>query len=124
MTQQSAVFLAHYGVAGMKWGKTKGSSDSGGGSKTPKPSTAQIKEARYKQQVVGRKMQEAQGDFMVARGKKDIQRTEKIVRKLEKEVFDSDNARMAAKATKGEKAAATAIYGAAGLMLIGVLVNR
>lgn len=42
-------FLAHYGVKGMRWGKTSASSSSSGGeSKVSGPSDRQVKRAQYK----------------------------------------------------------------------------
>lgn len=94
--------LAHYGVAGMRWGKRKGSSKESG-SKKPKATSQEILEARYRQQLRLQKAQEAQGDFIVARTNKGKDKAEKIMRQREKELFNNPDAEIANKMTKGEK---------------------
>jgi hypothetical protein len=81
-------FLQHYGVQGMKWGKRGGSSkpSAGGTSKNGKITTDDIHVARYKQGLRGRKMQEAQAEFYVARTNKGQDKAEKIMRKAEKHI--------------------------------------
>lgn len=112
-------FLAHYGVSGMKWGKRTGGS---GGSSKPvgegtgkngKVTSGDIHLARYKQGLRGRKMQEAQAEFFVARTNKGQDKAEKIMRKAEKAYFDNPDAKTAAKLTKGEKIATGIMYGLA-----------
>lgn len=112
-------YLAHFGVVGMKWGKRGGKS--GGSSsevsskpakapKEPKATTHDIKLARQHQQGRMRKLQEAEGDFLVARTNKGKDKAEKIMREREKEYFTGKDAKTAAKMTKGEKIAATILF--------------
>lgn len=104
--------LAHYGVAGMKWGKHKG-----------KPTTADIHQARYRQGLRLQKAQEAQGDFIVARTNKGKDKAEKIMRQREKEYFNNPDAALANKLTKGEKWAVGLTYGSLGAMAITAVIS-
>ena len=44
-------YLEHFGKKGMRWGVRKGPQEGSGGGKAPKPTTAQIKEARRNQAI-------------------------------------------------------------------------
>lgn len=128
-------FLQHYGVAGMKWGKRSGgSSNSSGGSSRSRPegpgtgkngkvTSGDIHLARYKQGLRGRKMQEAQAEFFVARTNKGQDKAEKIMRKAEKSYFDNPDAKMAAKLTKGEKILTGIMYGMAAVTVAAVIAD-
>lgn len=72
-------------------------------SKPVKPTTQDILAARARQTIRDRKFQEAQGDFMVARGAKGKNEAERIMRQMEKEYFTGDDAKTASRMTTGEK---------------------
>jgi len=105
MPESTDDFLAHYGVPGMKWGKRNARDrDSGVGTgKNGKVTSGDIHLARYKQGLRLRKLQEAEGDFYVARTNKGKDKAEKIMRQHEKAYFTNPDAKMAAKSTRGEK---------------------
>lgn len=120
-------FLAHYGVPGMKWGRRK--ADTGAPSKRQAKKAARkerdqdILKARLTQDVKGRKMQEAQAEFIVARGAKNKDKTEKVMRKLQDDFYNGDNAKMAAQATRGEKASIAIFTGAAAVLTIASIAS-
>jgi hypothetical protein len=126
-------FLEHHGVVGMKWGKHKANrtesgksgkapkADPGGTGKNGKVTSGDIHLARFKQQARLRKLQEAEGDFFVARTAKGQDKAEKIMRKHEKALFNNPDAKMAAKMTKAEKVGAGIVYGMAAVMTVGYI---
>lgn len=138
MSEVTDDFLQHYGVVGMKWGKSGGGGksggspnsskkpDAGGTGKNGKVTSGDIHLARYKQGLRGRKMQEAQAEFFVARTNKGKDKAEKVMRKAEKSYFDNPDAKMAGKLTKGEKIATGIMYGlaAASVGLVIADANR
>lgn len=122
MSETTDDFLQHYGVRGMKWGKRNGSRSSGGGSgKKSKPTTYDILAARQAQGARLRKLQEAEGDFYVARTAKGQDKAEKIMRQREKDFFTNPDAAMAAKMTKGEKVVTGIAYGMTAAMAVSYL---
>jgi hypothetical protein len=86
--------------------------------------TQAIYGARVRQEARGRKYQESQGDLMVARTNKGKDRAEKTMRKLEKDFYTSGDAQMAMQATRGEKITAGIVYGAAGLIAVGMILGQ
>ena len=121
MAESVEDFLAHHGVPGMKWGKHKAKKDQGGTGKNGKITSGDIHLARFKQQARLRKLQEAEGDFYVARTAKGQDKAEKIMRKHEKAFFNNPDAAMAAKMTKAEKVGAGIVYGMAAAMTVGYI---
>jgi hypothetical protein len=131
--------MAHVGVKGMKWGHTTGESGSSGssgrngsggsggsgsGTKKVKPTTEQIKAARVRQTSRELRYEGAVGDHMVARTAKGEAAAEKVMRKLEKELYLGPDAKTASKYTKGEKIATGIAYGVAGALIVaGLAVN-
>lgn len=116
--------LEHYGKKGMKWGKTTAEASGGSGlGKPKKPSNDQIKAARERQKVLGRKYQNAEGEFMVARTRKGTDAAEKTMRSLEKEYYLGKDAHTAARLTKGEKIATGIAYGLTGAVAIAILAG-
>lgn len=121
--------MAHFGIMGMHWGSRKNTASSSNGktksksTKPPKPTTAQIESARYSQGIRLRKAQEAQGNFMVARGAKGKNAAEKIMRNREKDLFTNPDAKTAALMTKGEKIATGIGLGALTIMTMSIAAN-
>ena len=119
MTDLTAVeagenFLEHYGVLGMKWGRTKADGNSAVPSRAEKKQANKdrnldIKTARLNQVKRGRQYEEAQGDFYVSRTNKGQDKTEKIMRDLERELYTGSDAIKGAQWTSGEKKAYTAV---------------
>jgi hypothetical protein len=123
MSSPTEDFLSHYGVQGMKWGKRSGSKPSGGGTgKNGKVTSGDIHLARFKQEARLRKLQEAEGDFYVARTAKGQDKAEKIMRKHEKAFFNNPDAKMAARMTKGEKIITGLMYGLAAATVASAVV--
>lgn len=120
-------YLAHFGVVGMKWGKRgRGGSDESSSGVTAKPkkekiTTADIKTARESRNVSLNKMNEAHARSLFAETAKGRAKAEKLVDKYEKEAFDSDNARVANKLTKGEKVLNTAAWTTYGAVVVSSL---
>jgi len=113
MSTSTDDFLAHYGVPGMKWGKRSG----GSRKETRQAKNAKIHGARRAQEARLRNLQEAEGDFYVARTNKGKDKAEKIMRKREKDFFTNPDAKTAAKLTSGEKWAVGLTYGLLGASL-------
>lgn len=116
-------FLEHQGVKGMKWGKHKVKADQGGTGKNGKITSGDIHLARFKQDARLRKLQEAEGDFFVARTAKGQDKAEKIMRKLEKSYFDNPDAKMAARMTKGEKVITGLMLGLSAVAVAGIVAD-
>lgn len=121
--------LSHYGVAGMKWGKRKASSDSGdsdGGSapkaKT-KPTNDDIKTARGNQQKRVRELQEAEAEYYTSRTNKGMEKAERIMRNKEYDLFNNPDAAVAAKMTRGEKALSGTLYAVSAAIFVGSIVQ-
>jgi hypothetical protein len=123
MSELTDNFLEHQGVKGMKWGKHTAKSDPGGTGKNGKVTSGDIHLARFKQEARFRKLQEAQGDFFVARTAKGQDKAEKIMRKHEKAFFNNPDAAMAARMTKGEKIVTGVIYGLAAVTIAGTIAT-
>ena len=113
MSTSTDDFLVHYGVPGMKWGKRSG----GSRKETRQAKNAKIHGARRAQEARLRNLQEAEGDFYVARTNKGKDKAEKIMRKREKDFFTNPDAKTAAKLTSGEKWAVGLTYGLLGASL-------
>ncbi|QED11513.1 membrane protein [Arthrobacter phage Qui] len=124
MSETAEEFLAHYGVQGMKWGKHKAKSDrSSGGSRKEQrqANNAKIHDARRAQAARLRKLQEAEGDFYVARTAKGQDKAEKIMRQREKDLFNNPDAETAAKLTSGEKWYVGVSYGLAAISVASMV---
>jgi hypothetical protein len=124
MSTPAEEFLAHHGVVGMKWGKHKAKSDSSsGGSRKERrqANDSKIHEARRAQSARLRKLQEAEGDFYVARTAKGQDKAEKIMRQREKDLFTNPDAATANKFTTGEKVANGIAYGLAGAFAVSAI---
>ena len=122
MSETTEDFLSHYGVQGMKWGKRKGGSGGASSARKSKPSSDDILGARRAQAARLRNLQEAEGDFYVARTAKGQDKAEKIMRRLEKDFYTNPDAATAARMTKSEKVGAGIVYGMTGAMAIGYAV--
>lgn len=118
MSEATDDFLEHYGVKGMKWGK-RGAGSSGGGSRKERRQAQNhaILTARQRQKARERKYEEAQGDFFVARTAKGQDKAEKIMRKMEKDLFTHPDAATASKLTSGEKWYVGVSYGMAAVSI-------
>jgi len=99
--------LMHYGVLGMRWGKRKSSDSSGDSSasapRKPKIRTADIKEARKRQDVRVREFEEAAADYYTSRSAKGEAFAERTMRNKEWELFNNPDVAVANRMTAGEK---------------------
>ena len=93
--------LAHYGVAGMKWGQRK------------KYSTTQIKEARANQSARRDRINRATQDLNLAKGDRESKAAVKKYVSAVKDYKTSQDRVVAARATKGEKLAHVILLGPA-----------
>jgi len=99
--------LAHYGVKGMKWGQHK----------KRKFSTDEIKDARARQQSRASQFEAQVHKTNLATGKKQEAEAKKLV-KLHNELVTNKDAAVAARMTKGEKAANLILAGPIGAIAI------
>jgi hypothetical protein len=101
--------LAHHGVKGMKWGQRKA-----------RPSTSDIHDARARQASRQNEINQNIGRLNLAKSgsKQQDALAKKVATGMDK--FDTNkDAAVAARMTKGEKAAAVMLTGPIGLLVIG-----
>lgn len=116
--QQTANYLAHYGVMGMKWGKSKGgssgssgSSESGAPAKKAKPTSDDIKAARGRQVERSVKLDQAQVDYFFASSEKGRNIAKNKLEKYSDEYQNSGDLELANRRTRGEKISAGVMHG-------------
>lgn len=100
--------LAHHGVKGMKWGEHK-----------KKFSTEEIKDARARQASRAHRLNDKAATLNLATGKKKDAAAKAYV-KAHNELMTNKDAAVAARMTKGEKAANLILAGPFGAIAIGV----
>jgi len=114
--------LIHYGIKGMKWGRRK-ARDDGGSGKAAKPkkkiTSDDIRESRAQHQARVAELIRADQRVRTATTKKGKDAALRQVEKMAKQIANTDDARIANKMTRGEKAAALFVAGPLGLVVIG-----
>lgn len=114
--------LAHFGVPGMKWGVRRSNSSDGTNSnpkKPPKPTTAEIKTARFNQAQRLRKTEEAHAELLVARGRKQTEKAEKEFLRRVSDLNNNPDFRTSQRMTTGEKVTTGILLGVLGVSLAG-----
>lgn len=111
-------FLAHHGVLGMKWGHHRSEGgDSGGGSSAPrvkkvKPTTADIKNARLRNDSRQRVLNDQVDKYNTAVDDRGRAKAEAAIERITKE--GAADAKLATKSTRGEKIALGVLAGVVG----------
>ena len=116
-------FLAHFGVKGMKWGHRKSINTV---QKAPKKkySSDEILSARQRQFDRINKINRHAEDVRLASSAKGRASAQKMVDKYANQYVNSKDKEIAAKSTRGEKAAAALVYGSLAVVTLSNILLR